>query len=533
MKTSVVCLTAMVLLLGVVHEVRAQRVATPPPATVPAATSAVPAAVAPAKAGGLGGCIGSLCSKLGGCKRRCCTTPFGQLVNNMVKPLSFMTGGIIPQPCPSPTAPGGPGADPATAPGGPNGAAATAEKIKKEEAQAKARCAATRYLGTVPCHYYPEAEASLIASLRTDRSECVRWEAARALANGCCCTKKTVQALTITVSGSNKDGNPAEVSTRVKVAACEALSMCLSRICGPDLDSEPPRPEVPPEPESIPKPPANPLRPELPPDAQTGRTTIGSGVRLVAHYDKVKNEPIANVISEARRVLAQSRQPRARRVEPGTGKRNLYDLWQNAKHEPEVDVGPPTLADRESPPHPQPVGHSLERLPEIPADGRGRDLGTTVLPARESPYPLATGTRSPSWPSEPPVGEIARRRDPIPRNGGSFQRQDYPRSFAAESSPWESGDRLVGAGYGPGPARFEYPPANQPAGIRDGAPRTNVPPYGSPSPYTPQTAPSSLADQFYPEFIGNPSMIDRRPEPRTALRDDSWSQDTRTYAPRR
>ena len=52
----------------------------------------------------------------------------------------------------------------------------------------------------------------LIAALRADTNECVRWEAAHAFANGCCCTKKTVEALTITVQASNRDGNPSEDS---------------------------------------------------------------------------------------------------------------------------------------------------------------------------------------------------------------------------------------------------------------------------------------------------------------------------------
>ena len=70
-----------------------------------------------------------------------------------------------------------------------------AAKIKQEEMAAHARCDAVKYLATVDCHWYPEAEAALICALRTDRSECVRYEAAVALNNGCCCTKKTVEAL--------------------------------------------------------------------------------------------------------------------------------------------------------------------------------------------------------------------------------------------------------------------------------------------------------------------------------------------------
>jgi len=60
-----------------------------------------------------------------------------------------------------------------------------AAKVEQEQKQAKVRVAAVKYLGTVQCHYYPEAEAALIASLRADRSECVRLAAAQALASGC------------------------------------------------------------------------------------------------------------------------------------------------------------------------------------------------------------------------------------------------------------------------------------------------------------------------------------------------------------
>lgn len=518
----------MVLLAGLVHGVWGQSTATSPGAAVPGGIPSVASVpVVPTKPGGLAGCLSSLGSMFGGCKRRCCGTSFGQLLNNMVKPLSFITGGIIPPPCPSPTEPGGPGANPATAPGGPNGAAATAEKIKKEEAQAKARLQATRYLGTVSCHYYPEAEAALIASLRTDRNECVRWEAARALGNGCCCTKKTVQALTVAVSGSNKDGNPAEISQRVKAAACEALSLCLNRLDGPV--SEQPRPELPPEPEPIP-PPGEPMRPEMPPDSQLlGRATTVLGVRSAANDAGVESQPLTRVIAEARHVLAQAREPQAWSVEPGTGKRNLYDLWQNARSEPDVVGGDPPLVAYEALPHYRPVGRWPERWPEIPVDDRGPRLPTVAIPPRESPHPLAT--QSPSWRSEPPVIEFMGRHAPIPEDYGSVWRPDYPPSFETQSSSWDSGRRPVGGANRPEPEWLGFPTANRPAEIRDQDPSIGVPPHGLQSPPTPRIDPSSWADQSYPAPIGNRDMIGNRQQPRTALRDKPQSYDTQGHYP--
>jgi hypothetical protein len=109
------------------------------------------------------------------------------------------------------------------------GAGSTAAAIQADQAGAKARRDAVRFLGTVDCHYYPEAETALICALRTDRSECVRLEAGFALSHGCCCTKKTIEALRICVSGSEKDGNPGETSPRVRIAAFNALQGCCQR----------------------------------------------------------------------------------------------------------------------------------------------------------------------------------------------------------------------------------------------------------------------------------------------------------------
>jgi hypothetical protein len=135
-----------------------------------------------------------------------------------------------------------------------------------------------RYLGTVDCRRYPEAEAALVASLRGDENECVRLEAALALGRGCCCTRRVLQALVDTVSGK-KTNEPAEMSERVKAAAAMALEHCL--VCYHEVVTAAPQPEKPPEAP----------RPELPPEAP------GPVARLVPD----------SLLAEAHQVLARHR----------------------------------------------------------------------------------------------------------------------------------------------------------------------------------------------------------------------------------
>ena len=99
----------------------------------------------------------------------------------------------------------------------------SAAKIMLDEMQTNARCAAVRYLASVDCHYYPEAEFGLIAALRTDRVEAVRLEAALALGYCRGTTMRTTQALHMAAQGMDSDGNPAETSERVRAAACLTL----------------------------------------------------------------------------------------------------------------------------------------------------------------------------------------------------------------------------------------------------------------------------------------------------------------------
>jgi hypothetical protein len=158
------------------------------------------------------------------CRRNMCRTPYGQLMSRIRAPFTRLSGGLIPPYCP-----GTPSLAELLDPG-PIGAAA---KVKQDRAGAEERIKAVKYLGTVDCHYWPEAEEALIGALRNDRNECVRYEAAVVLANGCCCTPKVIAALSHTVSCSSADGAPSETSPRVRAAAAIALERCLEKACGP------------------------------------------------------------------------------------------------------------------------------------------------------------------------------------------------------------------------------------------------------------------------------------------------------------
>ncbi len=101
-----------------------------------------------------------------------------------------------------------------------------AVKIKLDESQAKNRLAAVQYLSTIDCHFYPEAENGLIAALRSDRIESVRFEAAQAMGACRCMTPRMIEAVRIAAMGMDSDGNPGETSDRVRKAASEALKRC-------------------------------------------------------------------------------------------------------------------------------------------------------------------------------------------------------------------------------------------------------------------------------------------------------------------
>ena len=347
---------------------------------IPSVPSAppVPTAAPAAPAGFMGKCT-SCISSLGGCFKGCCNTPLGKLINGAFQPIEMATGGVIPAPCPGPNDPskkgGGGGAD-GSAGGGPPGPQQAAEAIKKDQAQAKARVEAVKYLATVPCHYYPEAEAGLILALRTDRSECVRWEAAHALAQGCCCTKKTIEALKIVASGSQKDGNPSEKSFRVRVEALNALEHCLT-MCGDA--AEPQRPELPapmPQPETIPTPLPEPKRPEMPLSEDDANEPTAD-IRQVNYYEEVEKQSSATVLAEARHLVASSRMPVSQVRAPRRGS-SLIELWQRSDRSDDT-----TEANTEE-------ASSAVRV-ELPGEA---SVGTSGTPTLAPPRPPAVDMTS-------------------------------------------------------------------------------------------------------------------------------------------
>jgi hypothetical protein len=194
-----------------------------PPAHLPALAS--PASNGPTIVGGASAAFPHEYST--GPRLPFCQSPLGRFGRFVFTPLRIASGGRLPECCPDvPSA----AALAHMTPENTSLPEVTAAKIKYDQAGAGARRAAVRYLGTVDCHYFPEAEEALLAALRCDRNELVRLEAARALGNGSCCARRTVQALHLVISGGCSDYNPAETSARVKAAAVASMQKCLA--CG-------------------------------------------------------------------------------------------------------------------------------------------------------------------------------------------------------------------------------------------------------------------------------------------------------------
>jgi hypothetical protein len=214
----------LVTLAGAVSVARSQVPVVPAAPVAPGAPAAavpvVPTEPSP-------GFFGKMCLRLDACRRKIADTPLGQLLQNAKKPLSALTGGIVGGPL-KPT-------DKEAAAPGIAGAAAAG---KKDAAEAAKRREDVKFLGTLDCRYYPDAAKALADALRTDPSECVRFEAALGLGRGCCCSEVTVKALMASVSGTDQDGNPAERSARVRVAACAALERCLACYTPPAPEPE-------------------------------------------------------------------------------------------------------------------------------------------------------------------------------------------------------------------------------------------------------------------------------------------------------
>ncbi len=127
-----------------------------------------------------------------------------------------------------------------------------AAAIKADQLDAKCRCKAVAFLGTVDCVDYPESQKQLVGALQNDKVEKVRYCAALAIQQqlkcghsgppsrkdsirrDCCkgcCNDAIREALAEVAYGVDKDsGCPLEPSPRVRQAAADALNCCCDGI---------------------------------------------------------------------------------------------------------------------------------------------------------------------------------------------------------------------------------------------------------------------------------------------------------------
>jgi hypothetical protein len=324
------------------------------------------------------------------CKQQFCQSQIGQLFNNTLQPVSLFSGGILSGCCPGPdTATAAELAQPY------DSAEGAAGRIKQDEAAAKAKREAIRYLATVDCHRWPEAEAALIKSLRSEPNECVRWEAAMALGTGCCCTKPIIEALLLTVSGSDKDKNPAETSDRVRAAAMFALQNCLARCA--EMPAEPGQQERQERPE-------RPERPEklTPPE--------GVSAYLSPYYQQIGNRPRGEVVVQARQALtvASSHPPRdgGLATEGPSVQRLLAQAVQPTARQ--QTSPPPAVAPLPAAPTPPPPTAAAQATAPpaglLPPPG-SRDLAHLFLNSvdPQQPSPAAVTAPPPAPPMPPPL----------------------------------------------------------------------------------------------------------------------------------
>jgi len=199
----------------------------------------------------------------------------------------------------------------------PDSAVGAAALIQQDELDAKKRRAAVRYLGTVDCHYWPEASQALKKALRGDRNECVRFEAAVVLGTGCCCTHEIIEALRMSVMGVRGDGFPAETSERVRIAAARSLEHCLS--CAGGGASVPVGPPI----ELIP----------IDPRDKERFKEKSQAPNPSEYYKKVAEMPREKVVSTAREALAQAQDASSKKVVPLSNpprSSSIVDIVSNA-----------------------------------------------------------------------------------------------------------------------------------------------------------------------------------------------------------
>jgi hypothetical protein len=342
------------------------------------------------------------------CKEKFCTSMFGQLINNGLAGPSTLTGGVIPQCCPVVNA-----TDLLKDPDSAEGAAA---RIKQDEADAKKRRAAVRYLGTVDCNFWPEARDALVNSLRADKNECVRFEAAMALSRGCCCNRATILALTYTVSGSTADGNPAESCERVKMAASMALAHCLD--CFVEVVPAPVKPV-----QELPAP----RQEEKPKGETTPSSAKRAPIQPITYRDQSAQIDSQTLIRNARMALAggQFSMPTAQGPTASPASGGLVDLISGAFAErgtstPSSAPAPVAVPRRTQPvvPASSPAAPQRTFLEVIREKFSGPKEQTTIQPVRGTviSYPSATGSTAPVVPATPPafVPPQVPRPTPVP-----------------------------------------------------------------------------------------------------------------------
>jgi hypothetical protein len=370
MKTWQKWCAGLALMAGVSPAARAQvPVAAPAPAFIPGAP--VPSAAGAAPVAGAGNMWGFLCmtpeQKLQ-CKMCFCNSAIGRIFNASMAPVAALSGGLFGTCCPL--------INPAALLLPPDSAAGAAARVMADEADAKARRAAVCYLGTVDCNYWPEAQDALIVSLRADRNPCVRLQAALVLNRGCCCTLPIIEALVLTVSGSDADGNPREDCERVKAAAYTALEHCLSCYAQivevkPPVGPNGPRTNADPDPNS--------------PGVAKGGPRGAERMTPTEYYKRSRQKDISEVVLTARKAMEQVRlAPQAHALAP-TADHSVVGIIQSAYSVPAA------------PPHEQIISQKLisERVVEGPAmPGETRTTVQTVTPPLAPPAPVKAATFS-------------------------------------------------------------------------------------------------------------------------------------------
>lgn len=409
MKTWSQCCTGLAALASLTPSLWAQVPAPPAVPPVPAAPAVIQVVPAPPPKKTL---LEQCAQMKADCKKAICQSPLGALLNGALAPVSAFTGGIVPGFCPPPNSP-----NPDDLAKPPTSAEGAAAAIKKSEAEAKARRAAVRYLGTVDCHWFPEAEAALVNSLRGDTNECVRLEAALALGRGCCCTKKTIAALDISASGSNRDGKPAENSERVKAAAFFGLQHCLACFSETIVEpTEPPKLPIEPPPPEKPTPPVE-------------KPTAMIDVTPSPYYKALDKVPLKKVVEDARQTLAGGMAKASFAAAAHRGEdHSLYGLLTRAMNPP----ADPSMPRADSPP-------PIATTPVVHADKASvvSPTPSTAMSYPGYPPPLAKEPKAlPSSASASSQGERVQTRDAKPFSS--------PARVVAETTPSSQPTSLVG-----------------------------------------------------------------------------------------